>query len=345
MGAMTARFEPGIDFFKSPVPISCMFPKICLLFCFCAAALRAAPIKHEFIAIDEGKTNLLHVNENDPAKDWIVPIGKSHPRDMQLVGGNRILIANVTGYSEFDIATGKRLVDVTSFADASAKTDTDEVTSVRRLPNGHTLVAGISIGGSKGVVVLDVDAQGVVKNKIVYPGSYVRLLRQTAKGTYLMVCDTVIREGNSAGQFIWETPVEKFSHAWKAVRLPNGNTLASAGYGGFMAELDPAGKTIRQFGGKGDVPAAVNPDFFATFQLLPNGDVVVANWQGHGPNHGNSGIQLVEFDKTGAIVWQWSKSELISSIQGILVLDNLNTALLHDERNGIMEPVSDAPGN
>ena len=313
--------------------------RICLLACFCAVTLRAAPIKHEFIAIDEGKTNLLYVNENDPAKNWIVPIAKSHPRDMQLVGGHRILIGNVTGYSEFDLATGQRLVDVTNFAPANARTDTDEVTSVRRQPNGHTLVAGLGLSGAKGIVVLDVDLKGEVKNKIVYPGNYVRLMRQTAAGTYLMVCDTKICEGNSAGQYVWEAPVEKFSHAWKAVRLVNGHTLASAGYGGFMVELDQDKKVVRKFGGKDQVPATVNPDFFATFQLLPSGDVVVANWQGHGADHGHSGIQLVEFDQAGAIVWQWSQAELISSIQGILLLDGLDTARLHDERNGLVEPV------
>ena len=120
------------------------------------------------------------------------------------------------------------------------------------------------------------DAQGEVKNKIVYPGNYVRLLRQTAQGTYLMVCDTMIREGNSAGQYIWEAPIEKFSHAWKAVRLPNGHTFASAGYGAFLIELDAAGKIVRKFGAKGETPEAVNTNFYATFQLLPNGDVVVA---------------------------------------------------------------------
>jgi hypothetical protein len=314
-----------------------MIPRICLLACLCAAALNAAPIKHEFIAIDEGKNNLLYVNENDPAKNWIVTIGKSHPRDMQLVGGNRVLIGNVTGYSEYDIANGKRLLDVTNFAPASAPTDTDEVTSVRRQPDGHTLVAGINLGGSKGIVLLDTDAQGEVKNKIVFPGTYIRFVRQTADGAYLMACDTAIREGNSTGKYNWETTVDKFSHAWKAVRLPNGHILASAGYGGFMVELDSAKNIVRKFGGKDQVPAAVNSYFFASFQLLPNGDVVVANWQGHGPDHGNSGIQLLEFDKTGAIVWQWSKAELISSIQGVLVLDGLNTSLLYDERNGIME--------
>jgi hypothetical protein len=316
-----------------------MIIRNCLLAGLCAVTLNAAPVKHEFIAIDEGKNNLLHVNENDPSKDWIVPIGKSHPRDTQLVGGNRILIGNVTGYSEYDIATGNRLVDVTNFAPANAPTDTDEVTSVRRQSNGHTLVAGLNIGGSKGLVVLDVDAQNQVQKKVVFPGNYIRFMRQTAAGTYLMVCDTAIREGDSTGKYIWEAPVQGFSHAWKAVRLPNGDTLASAGYGGFMVELDPAKNIVRKFGGKDQVPAAVNSSFFASFQLLSNGDVVVCNWQGHGPTHGSSGIQLLEFDKTGAIVWQWSKSEIISSIQGVLVLDGLNTALLHDERNGVMEPV------
>ena len=309
-----------------------------------AVALQAAPIKHEFIAIDEGNNKLLYVNENEPAKNWLVAIGKSHPRDMQLVGGNRILIGNVTGYTEFDIATGKVLKDVSTFAPANAPTDTDEVTSVRRLPNGHTLVAGLNIGGSKGLVVLDVDAQDQVTHKTVYEGAYIRLLRETTKGTYLMVCDKEVREGNTNGAYLWKAPlgIQGQGHAWKAVRLPNGNTLASAGYGAFMVELDASGKVARKFGGASDVPAAVKPSFYATFQLLPNGDVVVANWQGHGPGHGNSGIQLLEFDNAGALVWQWSKAEIISSIQGVLVLDNLNPALLHDERNGIMEPLAGA---
>ena len=93
-----ARPALGIDCSGQSVPISSMILRMFLLACLCAAA-QAAPIKHEFIVIDEGKNNLLYVNENDSSKNWIVPIGKSHPRDMQLVGGNRVLIGNVTGYS------------------------------------------------------------------------------------------------------------------------------------------------------------------------------------------------------------------------------------------------------
>ncbi len=299
--------------------------------CFVAATpLNAASIKHNFIAIDEGLGNLLHIDERDSSRNWIVPIGRPQARDMRLVGGNRILIGHNNGYSEFDLATGKLLTEVSSFSG---------VTSVRRLPNGNTLIGGVNLDGSAGVVVLETDSKNTVLHKTVYPGNYVRLIRQTPQDTFLMGCDTLIKEGDGKGAFIWEAQVDQFRHAWKAVRLPGGNTLASAGYGAFMVELDRAGKVVRKFGQKGAVPEAVNPNFYATFQLMPNGDVVLANWQGHGPGHGSSGIQLLEYNKKGKIVWQWSKPEKISSLQGILVLDKLDTRVLHDERNGVMKPL------
>jgi len=87
----------------------------------------------------------------------------------------------------------------------------------------------------------------------------------------------------------------------------------------------------------------VNPNFAATFQLLSNGNVVLANWQGHGPGNGAKGIQLLEYDRDGKIVWQWSPAALISSLQAVLVLDGLDQSRLHDERAGVMTPVDAAP--
>jgi hypothetical protein len=187
--------------------------------------------------------------------------------------------------------------------------------------------------------MLDVDSLNAVKKKTIYPGDYCRLVRQTAGGTFLFARDTMIQEGDSTGSFFWKARIVGFSHAWKGVRLTNGNTLMSAGYGAFMVEVDKAGTIVRKFGAAGSVPMAVAPFFYGMFQLLKNGNVVVANWQGHGDGHGATGIQLLEFDKTGSLAWQWSKAGIISSLQGVLVLDSLNTALLHDERNGIMEPI------
>jgi hypothetical protein len=183
---------------------------------------------------------------------------------------------------------------------------------------------------------LDVNDQEI--RRTIFPGDYVRLIRQTNADTYLMSCNDRIREGSHYGKYLREFPVEGFYHAWKALRLPNGNFIVTAGYGAFVVELDPNGKIVRKFGGKESVPEKVCPFFYAMFQLLPNGNIILANWQGHGPGFGNSGVQLLEFNSTGEIVWTWSKADLISSLQGVLVLDGLDTGKLHDERSGLMLP-------
>jgi hypothetical protein len=299
----------------------------------CASPLLATPsgIKHEFLALDEGLVTLLHIDEKNPGRDWVVPVGRATPRDMQLIGDGRVLVGHDAGYSEFELATGKVRREVTRFKG---------VTSARRLASGHTLLAGVNLDGAKGIVLLEIDAADAVQRTTVIPGNYVRLVRETAEETFLLMNDAMIREAAADGAVLHEWIVPGFRHAWKALRLPDGHTLASAGYGAFMAELDAGGKMVRKFGGKETVPAAIAPNFYATFQLLANGHVVVANWQGHGSSHGASGAQLIEFDPKGALVWQWSDPARISSLQGVLILDGLDPALLHDERNGVMAPVA-----
>jgi hypothetical protein len=289
----------------------------------------SAAIQHDFVAIDEGHATLLHVDERDQSKNLLVPIGQPAARDLQLIGGNKILVGHHHGYTEFDLKLGRVVKEFAALAG---------VTAVRRQPDGHTLVAGVDIPGAPGVAVLELDASDREIHRAIFPGDYVRLIRQTEQGTYLMSCNDRIREGSRDGKYLREFPVDGFYHAWKALRLPNGNLLVTAGYGAFVVELDPAGKIFRKFGGKESVPENVRPFFYAMFQLLPNGNVVLANWQGHGPGFGHSGVQLLEFNGAGEIVWTWSRAELISSLQGVLVLDGLDTALLHDERAGVMRP-------
>jgi hypothetical protein len=291
----------------------------------------SAPIQHEFIAIDEGHATLLHIDERDQSKNWLVPIGQPQARDMQLIGDGKILIGHHHGYSEFDIALGHLVKEFKS---------PEGVTAARRQPNGHTIIAGVDIPGAKGVAVLELDSSDKEIHRAIFPGDYVRLIRQTNEGTYLMSCNDRIREGSSDGKYLREFPVDGFYHAWKSLRLPNGNLIVTAGYGAFVVELDANGKILRKFGSKESVSEKVRPFFYAMFQLLPNGNLVLANWQGHGLGFGNSGEQLLEFNSAGEIVWSWSKADLISSLQGVLVLDGLDISKLHDERNGLMQPLT-----
>jgi hypothetical protein len=327
------------------------------LFAF-AGPLGAAPLQHDFLAIDEGLSNLLHVNEANPKQNWLVHLGREQPRDMQLEGGDRLLISHDHGYCEYDIATGKLLKDVAGFHDVS---------SVRRLPNGDLLIAGVDfdqpkknrgdgpLGDPTGrhIVFIEYTPAGHAVRRTAYVGDFLRLVRETAAGTYLCGCNVTLKEADGAGNWIRELPEVGFQHAWMAVRLPNGDTLMSAGSAtpvppqrtasSFLVEVDAGGKTVRRLGAADQVPARVRPNFYAMFQVLPNGNVVAANWQSHGAGHNNSGVQILEFDPAGAIVWEWSDRAFVSSIQGVLVLDGLDRSVLNDERNGVMGPVSAPP--
>ena len=297
-----------------------------------AVSMSTSNIRHEFLAIDEGLGQLLHVDERDPSRDWTVPLGQPQVRDMQLIGEGRLLISHHHGYSEFDIHTGARVKDFASLVG---------VTSARRQADGSTWLAGENLDGETGVVILELDERDKRRKATCYPGNYVRLIRQTEQGTCLMCCNARIREGAPDGTYVHDIEYPGFIHAWKAVRLANGHYFVSAGYGAFCVEVDAQGGLVRKLGGVGQLSKHVNPFFFGMFQLLPQGHVVLANWQGHGPGHGLAGVQLLEFNHAGAVVWQWSEAARISSVQGVLVLDGLDVSRLHDEREGLMTPVTE----
>ena len=284
------------------------------------------------------------MNEAAPAKNYIVNIARAHPRDMQLEGDGKLLISHDLGYCEYDIKTGNRLKDVSTYHDVSA---------VRRLENGDLLIAGVDfdqkklnkgdmpIGDPTGrhVLLVEYSPEGKEVKRTTYVGDYLRLIRETAAGTYLFSCNTMFREADKSGTYVKDFAVDGFKHAWKALRLSNGNTIMSGGYGAFMAEVDANGKLVRKFGDAASVAPEIHPYFYALFQVLPNGDIVAANWQGHGKGHGGSGKQIVEFSPDSKIVWTWSDSQVISSIQAVLVLDGLDIAQRYDERSGIMAPI------
>jgi hypothetical protein len=309
------------------------FATVCVLG-LSISTLKAEAIRHDFIAVDEGLQNVLHVNQLEAGHDWTAPVGHARPRDIQLIGGGRFLLSHEKGYEEFDLATGHLELDVATYSNVS---------SARRLENGDTLIAYAIEKKAMGVFVAELDRKQHEVASVTYPGDYVRLMRQTEHGTFLFGMNDRITEGDGKGTLIWTAKAPGFRHAWKALRLPNGDTLASGGYGAFMVEFSSDGKIVRRFGEAGMVPPEVHPYFYGTFQLLANGDVVVANWQGHGPGHAASGVQILEFAPDGSIVWQWSDRHNVSSIQGVLVLDGLDVSRLHDERTGLMRPLASAP--
>jgi hypothetical protein len=278
---------------------------------------------------DEGLSQLSYVDLGNPTSNWYAPVPAG--RDLQLIGNGRVLIGTGTGYEEREIATGKKVFELTSLTGTIA---------ARRLRNGNTLLTGLNWQGKEGIVLIEVNVKGVIQRTIDYPGfAYVRLVRETPSGTFLITANDVVFEGNASGTVVWKaklTGPEK-TNAWQASRIANGQTVVSTGYGGNIQIFAADGNKIATIVG----PDEIRPNFYAGHQILSNGNLVVTNWQGHGPKFGSIGVQLLEYTPAGELAWSWRQDPVkYSSLQGVIVLDGLDVNLLHIENEkGVLAPV------
>ena len=284
---------------------------------------------HQFILRDEGLSQLSYVDMANPDNNWYVPVPPG--RDQQLIGNGLVMIGTGTGYEEREISTGKKIRELTSFAGTI---------SAHRLRNGNTMLTGLDVHGKHGLVLAEVNKDGTAQHIINFPElNYARLVRETPSGTLLITSDTIVFESDAAGKILWRARItsKKRPHSWQALRMANDQTIVSSGYAGNFKIFAKDGSLINTISG----PAEVNPNFYAGFQILKNGNFVVTNWQGHGPSFGSSSVQLLEYAPNGQLVWSWKQDPAkYSSLQGVIVLDGLNLKILHvEDANGMLAPV------
>jgi hypothetical protein len=272
-----------------------------------------APIsRRRFLGIDEGRARLSLYDTGSGEPLWSLGL-EDYPlcRDLQRIGDDLALVGFDRGFFELEISSGR----ITRL-----HAPWKDVTAAYRQADGTTLVTGLGLDGKGGVTVLSLDRELRIGKVARREGDYVRLMRPTDSGSYLLCVNDHILETTSDLIAIRELRAPGFLHAWKAQRLADGRTLVSAGYGAFMALFDPEGRLELSFGGKDEVPPEVAPNFYATFQIAEDGRILVANWEGHGPGNGDKGRQLLEFSPSGEFLGSWSDPERISSLQGLLLL-------------------------
>lgn len=102
------------------------------------------------------------------------------------------------------------------------------------------------------------------------------------------------------------------------MRAACGTTMVSAATARLVVELDTEGGTVRSVGGR-DAHPDVMLDCFSGFDRLENGNVVVANWLGHG-NRGR-GPHLIEFNRENRIVWRWTDHAAARQVTNVLVIE------------------------
>jgi hypothetical protein len=262
----------------------------------------AAPTGHRFLAVDDGTHTLVHVDENDPARNWSVATG--YVMDMQLVGQDRVLLNVDDGFREYEVTSGKLL--------KSVKGDGGKSYSVYRTSDERTLLTGDDLGGQKGACLMVYDrADRIIERKVFDGLTMLRHFRPTPEGTYLLAAVGQVVELDSQWNIVRQSKLA--GNLFKAVRLANGNVLCSSGPGArFLKELNPQGVVVREI--RGD---QLTEGAFTGFHLQRDGHVVVANWLGHGPDH--DGTVLVEYDREGNIVWRYGRPH--ASFVEVIVLD------------------------
>jgi hypothetical protein len=297
-----------------------------------AFAQQPSLMKYKVIVADEGNGKVHYINLANPTEKWSIATSN---RDMQLIGSDRLMVSVGDGYAEYNVKTGAFIKKVPTGGG---------VQSVFRLSEKSTFIGADGNPAS----VKEVDSTGKEIRKINFAlNTSIRIVRPTSKGTFLVggKIAGMMFECDSTGAVKWE--VNAGGEPYMALRLPNGNTLISSGYGAQMVLVGKDANVIKQFPTAADKNGSdfwnkARPNFFGGFQILKNGNIVVANWEGHGPGNGNTGYQLIEIDSgLTKVVSYWKQdASLVSSLHGVLVIDSLDTKYMYSDVNGVLSLVA-----
>lgn len=291
----------------------------------CGPGKQVGEICHEFYANDNSARNQLnYVNEFDPSKNWTKPVddeGVNSGRQIELVDnsavtdagpltGKAVMISVDRGYQEYHPVTGARLVNVQIGATG--------VRGAVRLANGNTL---LGIGDANLRVVNNTGA--TVGQQCALPGSggdTLRVLtRDEATGNILYGRGLDLFIVTQSCQQQWTAKLPINSKAYSVFPRPDGGVWATSGDPATVLEYNQAGQIVSKVGDP-MVHADVGLDFFSGFERLPNGNFIVANWQGHNMAPKETTPHLLEFTPDNKLVWRWGNQTLARQITNTLVL-------------------------
>jgi hypothetical protein len=271
-------------------------------------------VRHRFVCIDNAPdARLILVDQFNPSNSWTCPVSAA-ARSLQRVGEGRVLVGSDTGFAEHDLATGEAPVRVGGYQRISA--------AVRR-PDGTTWLAAHSPSGVV-VHVVGCDLRPLGAGRLVHPdASALRVIQVLDNGHLLMSVVKPFRavEIDLESKVVWSVVLDAYGDkGYEVCRLADGTTLASTGGGAKVVQVDCGGRLLRFWGDqKKGLRPGLGLDFISGFERLASGNVVVANWLGHG-KHG-TGPHLVEFDAANEVVWQWADHAAARQVTNVLMLE------------------------
>ena len=269
-----------------------LFACLVLGLCSMAIADEKSPIHHSYLVMG-GKTAII---DEEGATGWEYKPGS---RDGFVLPNGNILLAYSDRVEE--VTREKQIV----FTYARSN-ENREISTAQRLYNGNTLITELGTHpkllevNSKGDILVDVPLQPETDNAHMQT----RMARQLRNGNYLVphLLAFAIKEYSPDGKIIsiLRTDLEELggraAENWPftAIRLDNGNTVASLTHGNKVVEFDPRGAIVWKI--TNDEVNGLFKDPCGS-QRLANGNTVIGS---HGANNG---ISMIEVTHDKKIVW------------------------------------------
>ena len=200
------------------------------------------------------------------------------------------------------------------------KTDkANEIHACQPLKDGKVMIAE---SGPMRIVEVDRDLKIVKEVKLTTTckntHGQMRNARKLDTGNYLVgqVSEGILREYDPTGKIVRDI---RQNNAFGGLRLPNGNTIVACGDAHLITEVDPQGKVVWQIT-ENELPG--NPlRFIGGLRLAPNGNLIVANWGGHGHIGQQPQVFEVSRDAQKKVVGVIHDDVHFKTISGIFVLD------------------------
>ena len=174
------------------------------------------------------------------------------------------------------------------------------------MPNGNIVLAvnstdeivELEAGTGREIVKFRADPKNA-KGETPGAHGHLRMIRKTAKGTYLVCCAgaSCVREYDARGKLVWEQSVPVM--AFDCWRRANGNTLVSHITG--VTEYTPDHREVWSF--KADELPELGLSVLCGIQELANGNLVIGTWA-NGELDASKATAF-EITREKKLVWAW----------------------------------------
>jgi hypothetical protein len=296
----------------------------------------SSDIKHRFVVADYAHCSVQYIDQFDPSKNWSFKIAEI-AYDMQLDGANRLVINRSKGYDVYDLTT-RKLVESVEWSEIP-----NVVRSFCLRPDKHVFLA--TQDGA--VYEYDEKRELVAIHTMPEELRVVRCMRLTPEGTALMAAIDGVYEVSLAKGLPTEkrilrsypippkpleapTPQDDpecppFPTANKGLMgrnpfmgqvAPDGNVVVSGGYARRLFFFTRDGELLHRV--TMPQPPGKRDHYYAGFQILPNGNVVLSQWTGYSEKDQRPGLKLTEFDNDLKPVWTWD-DPTVGTINHVIV--------------------------